>query len=115
MLLDLGAQKIKSVNSGRLALEYIAQNMQTQIIFMDMRMPEMNGVEATQAIQKLGYKGKIFAVTANASIQDKEICIAAGMDDYISKPVDMIELERVLLKSTSIRIHNILFIIFWLP
>ncbi|MFT7109985.1 MAG: signal transduction histidine kinase/CheY-like chemotaxis protein [Psychrobacter glaciei] len=101
MLLDLGAQKIKSVNSGRLALEYITQNMQTQIIFMDMRMPEMNGVEATQAIQKLGYKGKIFAVTANASTQDNEICIAAGMDDFISKPVDMIELERILLKSTN--------------
>jgi signal transduction histidine kinase/CheY-like chemotaxis protein len=101
MLLDLGAQEIKSVNSGQQALEYIAQNMQTQIIFMDMRMPEMNGVEATQAIQQLGYKGSIFAVTANASEQDKDTCIAAGMDDFISKPVDMIELERVLLKATN--------------
>jgi signal transduction histidine kinase len=101
MLLDLGVQDINSVSSGQQAIEYIKKNIQTQIIFMDMRMPEMNGIEATQAIQKLGYKGKIFAVTANASGQDKERCIAAGMDDFISKPVDMAELERVLLKAIN--------------
>jgi CheY-like chemotaxis protein len=101
MLLDLGVQDINSVSSGQQAIEYIKKKIQTQIIFMDMRMPEMNGIEATQAIQKLGYKGKIFAVTANASGQDKESCIAAGMDDFISKPVDMAELERVLLKAIN--------------
>ncbi len=98
MLLDLGGDDVHLVNSGAKAVEHIAQNMQTHVIFMDMRMPSMDGIEATQRIRTLGYQGVIIAATANASGHDRETCIAAGMDDFISKPVAMEELERVLLK-----------------
>ncbi|MGK0445728.1 MAG: signal transduction histidine kinase [Bermanella sp.] len=98
MLMDLGAQCIESVNSGIQALTFIERNMDTQIIFMDMRMPGMDGVEATKAIRQLGYAGKIIAVTANASEQDRQACLDAGMNDFIAKPVEMDALEAILIK-----------------
>lgn len=98
MLMDLGAQCIESVNGGTQALAFIEHNMDTQIIFMDMRMPGMDGVEATEAIRKLGYPGKIIAVTANASEQDRQACLDAGMNDFIAKPVEIDALEAMLIK-----------------
>lgn len=98
MLMDLGAQCIESVNSGMQALAFIEHNMDTQIVFMDMRMPGMDGVEATKAIRQLGYAGKIIAVTANASEQDRQACLDAGMNDFIAKPVEMDALEAMLIK-----------------
>lgn len=101
MLYDLGGNQIHSVNSGRQALEYIRHNLDVRVIFMDMRMPEMDGIEATQHIRALGYQGIIIAVTANASDDDRAQCIKAGMDDFISKPVALDELQRVLSKELT--------------
>ena len=52
-------------------------------------MPKMNGLDATRAIRALGSKGTmpIIAMTANAFVEDRELCLAAGMDDFIAKPV----------------------------
>ncbi|GMU86116.1 MAG: hypothetical protein AMXMBFR48_13580 [Ignavibacteriales bacterium] len=71
------------------------------IIFMDVHMPELDGLEATRAIRSNGvtsYQPLIIAMTANAMQGDREICLAAGMDDYISKPVRIDELQMLVLR-----------------
>lgn len=75
------------------------ENIEYDIIFMDVHMPEMDGLEASLELNKL-YGGenrpKIIAMTANAMQGDREECIAAGMDDYIAKPVRLESLQEVL-------------------
>jgi len=65
------------------------KRMKIDIVFMDIQMPEMDGIEATRQIIELWKEKKpmIVAMTANALYTDKEKCLAAGMDDYISKPL----------------------------
>jgi CheY-like chemotaxis protein len=68
------------------------------IILMDVQMPEMDGLEACRAIRQmpLELQPKIIAITAYALEGDREKCLEAGMDDYVSKPVQMDELAEVL-------------------
>ena len=64
-----------------------------------MQMPEMDGLEATQKIRTLsGTQPVIIAMTANAMEDDRNRCIAAGMDDYISKPINLNKLVEVIQK-----------------
>lgn len=78
-----------------------------QLIFMDCQMPEMDGYEATGVIKKYlkehNMEIPIIAMTANAIKGDREKCIAAGMDDYLSKPIDQNKLQSVIKKWTSER------------
>jgi len=77
------------------ALEHKSYN----IILMDIQMPEMDGLEATRIIrQRLSAEEqpRIIAVTAHALDYSREMCIDAGMDDYIAKPVQKDELAEVL-------------------
>jgi PAS domain S-box-containing protein len=67
------------------------------LVFMDVQMPEMDGLEATRHVRLLGGKQPlIIAMTANAMEGDREICLAAGMDDYIAKPVKIEDLRRAV-------------------
>jgi PAS domain S-box-containing protein len=77
-----------------------ASQAQFDLILMDLKMPTMNGIEATYAIRAIKqYKvTPIVAVTANAFIEDRENCIRAGMNDYISKPFTPDQLYEVVLK-----------------
>ncbi len=80
------------------ALNYV-ENNSPDIILMDIQMPEMDGIEATKAIRALdGHKAKIpiIAVTANAMKGDRDSYIAAGMNDYVAKPVDFKKLMEVI-------------------
>ena len=74
-------------------------------IFMDMQMPKLNGVEATQAIRQLpGYRDTpIIAMTANAFSEDRERCIEAGMNDFLIKPFNPNQLFAILLRALSRR------------
>jgi CheY-like chemotaxis protein/HPt (histidine-containing phosphotransfer) domain-containing protein len=73
------------------------------VVLMDVQMPEMDGLEATRRIRDLppvalsaGVQPRIIAMTANAMREDYDICLAAGMDDYVSKPVQVEELVEAL-------------------
>ena len=71
-------------------------------ILMDIQMPNMNGYEATKAIRKLTderAKIPIIAMTANAFEEDRQAALAAGMDDYVAKPVEILELFRTIMKN----------------
>jgi two-component system, sensor histidine kinase and response regulator len=67
---------------------------------MDLHMPEMDGIEATIAIRELekltGHHQPIIAMTAAAMVSDRERCLAAGMDGYLSKPLEFKNLDQVL-------------------
>jgi len=87
--------------NGRQAIEAVRQRTYS-IILMDVRMPHVDGLEATKAIRSLGtVNGKqipIVAVTAQAMDGDRERCIWAGMSDYISKPFTREELETTIVR-----------------
>jgi signal transduction histidine kinase/CheY-like chemotaxis protein len=83
------------------------------LILMDIQMPEMNGLEASQELRRResenGSRIPIVAMTANVLPEDREACRSAGMDDYVSKPVSLKELKRVVDRwlSPSFRSRNI--------
>jgi signal transduction histidine kinase/CheY-like chemotaxis protein len=84
--------------NGQEAVE-LCRQLTYDIVFMDCQMPVLDGFEATTAIRQLqATKGfcPIIAVTANAMVGDREKCLAAGMDDYISKPLQFEALQRMV-------------------
>ncbi len=68
------------------------------IILMDIQMPRMNGIDATKEIRSRGIKVPIIAQTANILAEDKYICLKAGCDDYIGKPINARELIEVVMQ-----------------
>ena len=96
-LFDIDA---KTANSGIEAIETVKAN-DFDIVFMDHMMPDMDGIEATGEIRKLGEKFKrltIIALTANAIHGAKEMFLANGFNGFISKPIDLQELTALLIK-----------------
>jgi signal transduction histidine kinase/FixJ family two-component response regulator/HPt (histidine-containing phosphotransfer) domain-containing protein len=90
--------KVHTAFSGKEAIELVKKN-DYDIVFMDHMMPEMDGVEATGRIRALGGKFKklhIIALTANAVQGAREMFLSSGFDGFISKPIDIQEMYRIL-------------------
>jgi CheY-like chemotaxis protein len=86
------------VANGELAVEAVRRG-DYDLVLMDLQMPGMDGMEATQAIRALdGPRSTlpIIAMTANAFEEDRQACLAAGMDDYVAKPIDLEQLARAI-------------------
>jgi len=90
--------RVETAQNGREALDAAARTS-FALILMDCQMPEMDGYAATRALRAregTGPRTPIVAMTAGARAEDREACLASGMDDYLSKPFALDDLRRVV-------------------
>jgi signal transduction histidine kinase/CHASE1-domain containing sensor protein/ActR/RegA family two-component response regulator len=99
LLQEVFGLTVDLANDGREAV-HLASHKAYRLILMDMQMPDVDGLEASRQIRQLAEHARtpILAMTANAFKSDQEACLAAGMNDFISKPVDPEFLAQTLLK-----------------
>ena len=89
---------VDSAASGFEAIGKVEAGKEYDIIFMDHMMPQMDGIEATKHLREMGYRHAIVALTANAVSWQANVFLESGFDDFISKPIDLRQLNRVLNK-----------------
>lgn len=98
-ILQKAGHRVTTVNDGQAAIAAL-QSTTFDVILMDVQMPEMDGFETTKAIRKqelgTGTRVPIIAMTAHAMSGDRDRCLAAGMDDYISKPIRANDLLKLM-------------------
>ena len=90
---DLAANGLEAIEA--------VQRQVYDLVLMDVQMPEMDGLEASRRLGRLPTRPRIVAMTANAMQGDRDICIAAGMDDYLTKPIRVEELAAALTRTTA--------------
>ncbi len=97
MLSRLGLQTTIA-NNGQEAVDILTggEHGNIDLVFMDVQMPVLNGLDATRKLREEKIELPIIAMTANALKGDREVCIEAGMNDYIGKPVKMDDLENII-------------------
>jgi len=100
--------EVRVAHNGRQAVD-VLERWTPDVVFMDVQMPEMSGIDATRAIRARevthGGHVPIIALTAHAMAADRELCLRAGMDDYLTKPVSPVALtqtvERIVEQRTT--------------
>lgn len=97
-LLEDSGIEVDEAENGMQAVELI-KSRKYDLVFMDIQMPVLDGIEATRQIRKInnGHDIPIIAMTANAFDEDRELCLAVGMNDFIAKPIDPIRFNSKLL------------------
>jgi signal transduction histidine kinase/ActR/RegA family two-component response regulator len=100
VLLRKAGADVTVAENGQVALDLACQEDTTgnpfDLVFMDIQMPVMDGYEATQRLRQVGFERPIIALTAHAMAGDRQKCVDAGCDDYLSKPIDRLKLVEVL-------------------
>lgn len=86
-LLKINKAKVINCSSGLKAFNLCIENPEIDLVLMDMKLPELDGYEATRMIKKLRPSLPVIAVTACAMLEDRRKCKIAGCDGYVSKPV----------------------------
>jgi len=97
-LMKLYSLQIETASSGREALEKVYSGKTYDIIFMDHMMPDLDGIETTKRLREFGYANPIVALTANAVAGQASMFLKNGFDNFISKPIDIRQLDLVLIR-----------------
>ena len=99
-LLQRWGLEVEMAENGAKALERVAacaeRREPVELVLMDMQMPEVDGYEAARTLRARGFQGPIIALTAHAMEGSREECLAAGCDDFLTKPVDRAQLRAAL-------------------
>jgi signal transduction histidine kinase/CheY-like chemotaxis protein len=99
-LLERWGLEVEIAENGAQALERVAacaeRREPVELVLMDMQMPEVDGYEAARSLRARGFQGPIIALTAHAMEGSREACLAAGCDDFLTKPVDRAQLRAAL-------------------
>jgi signal transduction histidine kinase/DNA-binding response OmpR family regulator/HPt (histidine-containing phosphotransfer) domain-containing protein len=108
-ILEKMGHRITLANNGAAAIALLQENS-FDLVFMDIQMPEMDGITATKSIRLQEMHGSrhlpIIAMTAHALKQDRERCLEAGMDEYVSKPIDTKELKLAIAKAMNLPVAS---------
>ncbi len=98
--LDHAGMQIVWVEDGPLALEAVTSDEHFDVVIMDIQMPHLDGCEVTRQLRDLGHAVPIIALTAHAMAGDRERCMAAGCDRYLTKPVNVAGLIQTISELT---------------
>lgn len=92
-------------NDGHDVLKLVTQSKKGEVdlILMDIQMPELDGFKATEKIRQAGYRMPVIALTAHASLEIRDACIDSGMNDYLTKPIQLKTLNQALDKWLVVR------------
>jgi CheY-like chemotaxis protein len=108
-ILKRRGHEVRIAHNGHQAVD-VLEKWTPDLVFMDVQMPEMNGIDATKAIrareQARGGHVPIIALTAHAMAADRELCLRAGMDDYLTKPVSPVALTQTVERIVEQRSTN---------